>query len=167
MNICRSFAGVRTVNADRHPGDAAGRIRDRPRLYLRHQEAAADDNQRGGEGVDTDVSQFARPTSWISIRRPTDVRYRIRGNGADVQHQRRGLESKTNGVRLAACARHRGASALLPPGAEPSGTGRVAAGLRPGLSESAAAPSRLRPRSAPPRPLAHVAFAAVGGVASR
>lgn len=43
--------GVRTEHADRNTGDAAGGLRDRPRLHLRDAQAAADDHQRGGEGT--------------------------------------------------------------------------------------------------------------------
>ena len=46
----RFFAGIRAFHPDGDPGDAACGFGDWSRVHLRHQEAAADDHLRRGEG---------------------------------------------------------------------------------------------------------------------
>ena len=46
-------AGIRAFHADGDPGDAAGGLRDGPRLHLRHPQAPAHDHLRRGEGAHT------------------------------------------------------------------------------------------------------------------
>lgn len=101
-NIDATFTGVRTVDADRDTGDAVSSERNRPRVHLCDAQAAADDYKRGRQGADPDVSQQPGSAAVGLVRRPEDVRDRIRGNRADVQHRRRRAESKATGVRLAA-----------------------------------------------------------------
>lgn len=54
---CRP-AGLRAVDADGHPGAAAGGQRDGPCVHLRHPQAAAHDHQRDGQGAHPDVPQL-------------------------------------------------------------------------------------------------------------
>lgn len=96
------LAGVRAVNADGHAGDVTCGERDRSRVYIRDAQAAADDHERGRQGVDPDLPQQPGPTAVRLVRRPEDVGHRLRGDRADVQHCRRRAESKAIGVRLAA-----------------------------------------------------------------
>lgn len=96
------LAGVRAVNADGHAGDVTGGERDRSRVYIRDAQAAADDHERGRQGVDPDVPQQPGPAAVRLVGRPEDVGHRLRGDRADVQHCRRRAESKAIGVRLAA-----------------------------------------------------------------
>lgn len=76
------------------------------------------------------MPELTGPAGRFRFRGPANVRHRIRRDRADVQHQRRGLESKTNGVRFAAYARSR--SLAEQPGAlfalrtEPPGVGGFA-----------------------------------------
>ena len=44
-------SGLRVVHADRHTGYAPGGVRDRPRVYLRHEKAAANDHVGRGKGA--------------------------------------------------------------------------------------------------------------------
>ena len=62
-NIAFRFAGVRTVNVDGNASDAPRGFGDRPRVHVRDAEAAADDHERGGQGADPDVPEFARPSA--------------------------------------------------------------------------------------------------------
>ena len=47
------FAGIRAFHPDGDPGDAAGGLGDWSRVHLRHQEAAAHDHFRRGQGPHT------------------------------------------------------------------------------------------------------------------
>ena len=47
------IAGIRAFHPDGDPGDVVGGLGDGSRLHLRHQEAAAHDHLRRGEGADT------------------------------------------------------------------------------------------------------------------
>lgn len=89
------LAGLRTVHPDRYPSNVAGRLRDRPRLHICHSQTTADDHLGGGKTADPDVPQFAWPAQRCDDRRPTNVRHRLRGNGAELQHCGRRLKSKT------------------------------------------------------------------------
>jgi hypothetical protein len=165
-------AGVRAVDTDRDAGDAPGGVRNRTRVHLRHAETAADDNERGRQSADPDVPELPGSSGGVRLRGPENVGHRIRGDGTHLQHQRRGLQSKTNGVRFTAYTHARAflgrPGTLFTPRAEPSGLGGLAAarGLLASLSQSAATPaSRLRTPPTPAFALAHVALAspAVGG----
>lgn len=96
-----SFAslGLRAVHTDRHPGDAAGGLRDGTRVHVCDAEAAADDHVGGGQGSHPDVPELAGPAEWGGHGRPADERDGLRGDGAELQHRRRGLQSKAIGVR--------------------------------------------------------------------
>ena len=51
-------AGIRAFHADGHPGDAAGGLRDGPRLHLRNPQAPAHDHLRRGEGAHTGDNKY-------------------------------------------------------------------------------------------------------------
>lgn len=87
--------GLRTVHANRHPSDAAGRLRDRPRVHICDAQTAANDHLRGGQTAHPDVPQFAGSAERRDDRRPTHVGHRLRGDGAQLQHCGRRLKSKT------------------------------------------------------------------------
>ena len=50
------IVGIRAFHPYGDPGDVVGRLGDGARLHLRHQEAAAHDHLRRGEGADTGES---------------------------------------------------------------------------------------------------------------
>lgn len=114
-------AGLRAVDADRDSGDAAGGQRDGARLHICHAQAAADDHIGGGQAAHTDVPQFAGSAK-CRRRRSAHVRDRLRGDGAELQHRRRGLQSKTIDLRPSRARSSRpppGAALALQPRAEP------------------------------------------------
>lgn len=91
--------GLRTVDPDGHPGDAVGGLRDGPRVHVRDAEAAADDHVGGGQGADPDVPELTGSAERSTDGRPAHECDRVRGDGAELQHRRRGLQSKAIGVR--------------------------------------------------------------------
>ena len=90
------YLGLRAVNSNWDPGDAASSQRDGTRLHIRHTKAAADDHVRSRQGVDPNVPQLTRPS--VQHDWPADVGDRLRGNGADLHVARRGPESKADDV---------------------------------------------------------------------
>lgn len=130
INACFLFPGIRALHADRNPSDAASGVRDRPRVYVRHPQAAAHDHLRLGQAAHPDLPEFARPATGRRARPrwgPAHVRHRLRGDGAHLQHRRRGVQSKAVGLR--GLAHGRAASGL--PAHGPSRDGRIAPGLPP------------------------------------
>lgn len=150
-------AGVRAVHADRHAGDAAGGLRDRPRLHVRHPQAAAHDHVRGGEGADPDVPQLAGPVPLGRLRGPAHVRHWLRGDGTLVQHRRRGTESKTVGVSEPSLPRAAFPAAPFPPPPaphdDPAPSPRPDTVLQPGAHAELGVPAAV------PQPLPHLASA--------
>lgn len=159
------FSGVRTVHTDGYPSDATGSIGDGPRVHVCHAQTSTDDNQRGRQGINSNVSEFTRSTGWLRVRRSADVRHRFRGDRTDVQHQRRGVESKAYGVRFAAYAsanaRYSRRASLYASRTDSFRSGRFAATrcILASVSEPAAATtSDIRAPTASPS-FAYVAFA--------
>lgn len=77
---CRP-AGLRAVDADGHPGAAAGGQRDGPCVHLRHPQAAAHDHQRDGQGAHPDVPQLPRLAAALRPHhRPAHERHGLRGD---------------------------------------------------------------------------------------
>lgn len=95
---CLFVAGVRAVHFNRNTSDVTCGIRDRSRLHIRHQEAAANDHIWGRQGANPDMPQFTRPLPVWLRRGPANVCHRLRGDWAFLQHRRRRTESKTVGV---------------------------------------------------------------------
>ena len=79
------FAGVRAVDVDGDAGDAAGGERDRPRVHVRHAKTPTDDHLRRRKGADPNLSELAGSSAEHRIVGSTDVRVRLRRNGAHVQ----------------------------------------------------------------------------------
>lgn len=55
-------AGVRAVNVNWYPSDAAGGLRDGTRVHICYTQTTTDDNQRSWQGPYTDVLKFTGST---------------------------------------------------------------------------------------------------------